>query len=318
MENTILSFPDRGKQYGQSSYRGNCSGYIQKSLFEQYGSKEVTDPMSGSGTTMDVAIEMGLKHHCYDLNSNPRPGIIGSFNAMTDEVPDEARASDTWFWHPPYSSVIGIPYAGKEWDDKHFQMQNGYDPKQFDLGRMDWPEFVKALQQITMKFYSAMDTGARMCVLMGDIKRKGKLHSMLLEMPIPGLLEQIIIKTQHNCVSDRSSYSNKNFVAIAHEYILVLKKTSPYILDFTVPTKVSLDMRNAKMVTWTDVVCAAFQSIKQKKGTKVASLQELYNEINGYERCKTNQNWQEKIRQVVREKESIFKPVDRGVYQCVV
>lgn len=306
---SIISFPSRGK-WGNSSYRGNCSGYVQKSLFEQYKTKIVTDPMAGSGTTMDVANDMNIKHHCYDLNSNPRNGIIGSFNAMTDEVPDEARESDLWFWHPPYSSVIGIPYAGSMWSDKEFQKVNGYDPKEFDLGRMDWPQFTKTLQHITMKFYAAMDTGARMCVLMGDIKRKGRLYSMLMEMAVPGVLEQIIIKAQHNCVSDNKTYANKNFISIVHEYILVLKKASPYILDFKYPTEVKLDIRDSQSATWSDIIFAVMQKFNYS-----VSLDQIYNEIEGHERCKTNPHWKEKIRQTLYTKKQYIS--SRRGYWCL-
>ena len=61
-----------------------------------------------------------------------------------------------------------------------------------------------------MKFYSSMETGARICTLVGDIKRNGVCYSMLKELCMPGQLENIIIKMQHNCVSDGNNYSNKN------------------------------------------------------------------------------------------------------------
>lgn len=57
--NSVISFPEKGP-YGSASYRGNCSGYVQKSLFEQFKSKEVCVPMAGSFTTKDVCDEMGI------------------------------------------------------------------------------------------------------------------------------------------------------------------------------------------------------------------------------------------------------------------
>lgn len=35
---------------------------------------------------------------------------------------------------------------------------------------------------------------------------------MLADIAKPGTLEQIIIKMQHNCVSDRNVYTNQNLV----------------------------------------------------------------------------------------------------------
>lgn len=296
---SIISFPDRGP-YGKSSYRGNCSGYVQKSLFEQFGSREVTDPMAGSFTTRDVANEMGIISHCYDLSQG--------FNALTDEIPDEACGADTWFWHPPYSEVIGIPYAGTEWDDKKFEKNFGYDPKPYDLGRMPWTEFVKAMNLCLMKFYQAMDVGARMCVLMGDIKRKGKLYSMLCDIVKPGQLENIVIKTQHNTVSGRNTYTGKKFIPIVHEYIMILKKPSPYAMEIILPRRYNADIRDSHTATWRDVVNAAMKKLGGK-----ASLEELYSELDGHKKAENNAHWKEKIRQTL-QKSSLFASNERGVW----
>ena len=298
---SIISFPERGDRWGSSKYRGNCSGYVQKTLFEQFRSKEVTDPMAGSYTTRDVANDMGIISHCYDLSMG--------FNAIRDEIPDEACGSDTWFWHPPYSEIIGIPYAGSMWDDKAFQRKFGYDPNPYDLGQMPWPQFVKAMNFCLMKFYSAMETGARICVLMGDIKRKGVCYSMLKEIAMPGVLENIVIKAQHNCVSDRKTYSNQNFIPIVHEYIMILKKVSPYQLDFKFTDTKQLDIRDSRNATWRDVVHA----VLNKCGGK-ASLTDIYREVEGHRKCNENPHWREKIRQVL-QCSSCFTSDQRGVWQ---
>ena len=58
---TVLSFPERGP-YGESNYRGNCSGYVQKSLFEFFQPKKVGDFMAGSNTTGDVCEELSINY----------------------------------------------------------------------------------------------------------------------------------------------------------------------------------------------------------------------------------------------------------------
>lgn len=296
---SIISFPNRGK-WGNSKYRGNCSGYVQKSLFEQFHTKEVTDPMAGSFTTRDVANDMGIISHCYDLSQG--------FNALTDEVPEEACGSDLWFWHPPYSSVINIPYAGSMWDDKAFEAKFGYDPKPYDLGQMDWDEFVLAMNKCMLKFYAAMETGARMCVLMGDIKRNGVCRSMIRDIAQPGVLENIVIKAQHNCVSDGHTYSNRNFIPIIHEYIMILKKMAPYSLDFTMTKRYKLDIRDSKDVSWKDVVAAVLNKLGRE-----ATLDEIYAEIDGFKKCDTNSHWKDKIRQTLQQY-SMFSSTRRGVW----
>lgn len=100
------------------------------------------------------------------------------------------------------------------------QSRYGYDPKKLDLSRIpDWDRFVEAMNYAMMKQFTALEKGGRIAVLMGDIKKKGKLYSMLSEIIKPGTLENIIIKMQHNCVSDNTTYSGK-FIPIVHEYVM--------------------------------------------------------------------------------------------------
>ena len=42
----------------------------------------------------------------------------------------------------------------------------GFDPKPYDLGRMDWENFIKALNYCILKMYAALETGGRMGILM--------------------------------------------------------------------------------------------------------------------------------------------------------
>ena len=73
--NSVLSYPDRGP-WGDSRYRGNCSGYIFRDLFTQLRPKSMCDCMMGSGTSIEVAEEMGIKATGLDLR-------LG-FNALRD------------------------------------------------------------------------------------------------------------------------------------------------------------------------------------------------------------------------------------------
>ena len=42
LTSSILSFRERGND-GQSSYRGNCSGYVIESLIDHYNIDEISD-----------------------------------------------------------------------------------------------------------------------------------------------------------------------------------------------------------------------------------------------------------------------------------
>ena len=289
MENdsTVLSFPDRGP-WGDSKYRGNCSGWYQAFLIWKYKVKKFAELFAGSGTGYDVAKDMEINYIGADLNPLAvRPGII-CVNAVTDPVPVEFANADFVFMHPPYGAVIKIPYAGSMYPDPTGILSKS------DLGQMPWDKFMVSLNQIVMRYFSAMEGGARMGILMGDVRRKG-LHSMLTDIVKPGELEQVIIKMQHNTCSGGRSYSSKNFVPIVHEYILVLKKTFPYILDFQVPLKKKLDVRDSNSATWRDVVFAVL-----KKLGKNASLASIYSEIEGHAKAEKNPHWRDKVRQVLQ------------------
>lgn len=300
-DTTVLSFSDRGS-WGCSNYRGNCSGWYQAFLIWKYKVKKFAELFSGSGTGYDVAKDMQVDYVGADLNPVPvRPGIL-CVNALTDEVPVAFTNADFLFMHPPYGAEIRIPYAGSQYPDPTGELSKS------DLGQMPWDLFIKSLNKVVMKYFSAMESGSRMGILMGDVRRNGVLHSMLTDIVKPGELDQILIKMQHNTVSGNRTYSSRNFVPIVHEYILILKKTSPYILDFQIPMKKELDIRDSFSATWRDVVFA----VMRKLG-KSASLSNIYKEVEGHEKTRTNPHWKDKIRQVL-QKYPDFISESRGVW----
>ena len=74
---SILSFPDRGP-WGDKAYRGNCSGHIYKSLYEQLEPKSIVEVFAGSGTAKDVADELGIPIVTLDLKDG--------FDATKDSI----------------------------------------------------------------------------------------------------------------------------------------------------------------------------------------------------------------------------------------
>lgn len=103
--NSILSFPDRGP-WGDSKYRGNCSGHVYKALFEQLAPRSFCDPMVGSGTSIAVAQEMGIEAHGLDLRYG--------FNALRDSILEAigGNAVDLTVSHPPYGEMTKSQASG--------------------------------------------------------------------------------------------------------------------------------------------------------------------------------------------------------------
>lgn len=294
---SIVSYPDRG-QGGRNSYRGNCSPRLISDIIDQYRIRSLSDYMVGSGTTGDVCREKLVSGTYLDLNRG--------FDMMSMDIPERP---ENVFWHPPYDDIV--VYSDEMYKAQDIISRYGFDPRVNDLSRCNgWEDFVKKMNYCTMKQFTAMEKGGRMFILMGDIKKKGKLYSMLLDIAKPGTVEQIIIKAQHNCVSDSRSYAGR-FVPIVHEYLLVLRKDSPLIFNIQVSKNVKGDMRDMKGCTWRDVVASVLEAQQRP-----LTLNEIYESIDGHKRCEQNPHWRDKVRQVLQRFDE-FKHVGRGVYQYV-
>lgn len=291
---SVVSYPDRGNG-GRSSYRGNCSPLLIEDIIQQYGLQYLSDYMVGSGTTEDVCRAKGIPGVFLDLNRG--------FDLVEMEIPDVPR---NIFWHPPYGDMI--IYSGSQYSAEAVLQQYGIDPKKNDLSRCgSWAEFVEKMNYCLMKQYAALEKGGRMFTLMGDMKRKGVLYSMLADIIKPGTLEQIIIKLQHNCVSSRTNYSGK-FVPIVHEYLMVLRKDAALMFPVSLPRRYNYDMRDGRVGTWRDVLVGCLAD----KGA--LHLDQIYEMVDGHKKAAANPHWREKIRQTL-QMYPCFRSDSRGVWQ---
>ena len=295
---SVTSYPVRDDRYGKNTYRGNCSGLLIKDLIAQYRLKGLSDFMVGSGTTEDVVRETGLRGTFADLNRG--------YDMMTMDIPERA---ENIFWHPPYHDMI--VYSGKQYDARQVESETGLPVATIyagDLSRCaSWEEFVKRMNYCCLKQYSALEKGGRMFILVGDMKRKGHLYSMVRDIICPGTLEQIIIKTQHNTWSGRQTYSG-NFIAIAHEYLIVLRRDAGLIVPVSWGTHKEYDLREFQGQSWRDLVYAVIE----ENGGKM-TLQELYDALKDTAKAKKNAHWQEKVRQTLQNIRN-FVRTERGCY----
>lgn len=292
---SIVSYPERGEG-GNNRYRGNCSPKLVEDLIGFFRPAEICDYMCGSGTTKAAADKCGIGSHLYDLHSG--------FDVMNCEIPERPEFI---FWHPPYWDIV--TYSGVMYSAADVQNQYGYDPKQFDLSRIpDWESFVKAMNYAMIKQFTALEKGGRMAVLMGDIKKKGQLYSMLAEIVKPGTMENIIIKAQHNCFSDKIQYSG-SFIPILHEYVMIVRKDDAILYPILFSEKKQVDVRDMPGATWRDVVAAVLEQCDE-----AVPLTYLYEQIESHERAKTHKWWKEKIRQTLQYNPEHFLHAGRGLW----
>lgn len=292
---SIVSYPERGEG-GNNRYRGNCSPKLVEDLIGFFRPAEICDYMCGSGTTKAAADKCGIGSHLYDLHSG--------FDVMNCEIPERPEFI---FWHPPYWDIV--TFSDVMYSATDVQNQYGYDPKQFDLSRIpDWESFVKAMNYAMIKQFSALEKGGRMAVLMGDIKKKGQLYSMLAEIVKPGTMENIIIKAQHNCFSEKIQYSG-SFIPILHEYVMIVRKDDAILYPILFSEKKQVDVRDMPGATWRDVVAAVLEQCDE-----AVPLTYLYEQIESHERAKTHKWWKEKIRQTLQYNPEHFLHAGRGLW----
>lgn len=195
---SIISYSNRGN-YGDSSYRGNCSGNVIKDLIKHFypdnlKPQKFIEVFSGGGTGKDVAKELNIFNSLHlDLNNG--------WDALIDEIPSGA---DFIFSHPPY------------WDIISYEKQRGNYNANDLSNNMDYEEFINKLNLVNEKIYHSLIVSGRHVILIGDVRKQGKYYSIIKDMNWYGDLESHIIKIQYNCLSDNKIYNNNNFIPIKH------------------------------------------------------------------------------------------------------
>lgn len=293
---TIASYFARGK-YGNNQWRGNFSGLLVKDLIEHYEPKFVIEPMVGGGSSKQVFDEMGINNLCLDLNPK-----WGGFDALKHELP---YSSDFIVWHPPYMAFEGsaMPrYSGVEW---------GNSPHPSDGSHITNPvEFTKWFNKIQANFYASLRKGGHLAILMGDSRFKGNFYSMYKSMDIYGTLEQVIIKKQHNCLSDNFKYLGSKFIPITHEYLVIIRKDDNYVFPCHIVKNIPIDIRKSEKVTWKTLIQATLENMGGK-----ATVAQLYNALSEHQKANANNNVREKIRQVLGKYTEEFERVSDGVFK---
>lgn len=204
MSTSVISHPSRGK-WGQSSWRGNCSGYVYQDIFQQLQPQTFCDPMVGSGTSVEVAQEMGIEAFGLDLHSG--------FNILRHSILDATgKPVDLCLSHPPYHDMI--VYSGNVYPGEHPD----------DLSRCADPEeFMDKLQQALLNQREAVRHGGYYGTIIGDLRRNGQYWSFQADAiaRMPGSeLKAVLIKAQHNVQSASRQYAGMRLPRVSHEYIL--------------------------------------------------------------------------------------------------
>jgi hypothetical protein len=292
---SIMSFPDRGP-WGKSSWRGNFSGHVVKALIHQTKPTFFIDAMMGSGTSVDVAKDMGVECLGLDLHSG--------FNILKHSILERAggREACLVLTHPPYGQMIR--YSSDVW---------GTEAHPDDLSHCTSDEdFHEKMHIALLNQRQATKPGGYYATVIGDLRSKGKYVSyqaeMIARMPADELAS-VQIKLQHNTMSGSRSYAPMKMPRIEHEYVIVWMKPKRIITLLQTLATSARQQHSRMLGTWRAIVKQALIQMGGK-----ASLPELYEFVAQAkpEQLGTNPNWQAKIRQILQQ--GPFTPLERGVW----
>lgn len=299
---SIASYFARGK-YGSNKWRGNCSGLLIKDLLQHYKPDTFGDLAVGSGTSIEVATDLGYtKANTVFSDLNPK------FGGIDISDPDiDFPLMDFIFFHPPYYVFPGS--AMPTYSGIHQGGMWGEQIHPSDGSRITDPmEFKAWFDKCNANLYKLLHKGGRLAILMGDSRFQGKYYSMFKNMDVFGDIEQVIIKQQHNCLTDSIKYSGR-FIPIQHEYLVIIRKNNPYIVPLSTVNFTEKDIRSSTKVTWATVISMILENHNGK-----LSKDELVSIMERHPKGKNNNHCYAKLRQELAKHPKMFFRKENMVY----
>lgn len=215
---TLWDYPSQ--HYGDSlqgdpNYRGATPSYIVWNLLQRYTREGnlVVDPCAGSGTTLDVARDLGRKALGYDI-APTRPDIV---RADARKLPLQDATADFVFIDPPYST--------------HLQYSD--DPR--CIGKLDAASggYYKAMGLVIAEVHRVLKPDRHMALYVGDSFVKGKgfypigfeLFALMRKRFEP---VDIVSVVRHNKTLTMGNYRAAaeagNFFLRGFNYLFIMKK----------------------------------------------------------------------------------------------
>lgn len=189
--------------YGDSRYRGNCSGLLIRDLLKYYQPSRVLDPMAGSGTCRDVCRQLGIKCCSFDLHAG--------FDAQDCDSYRDLGQFDLVWLHPPYWKMIC-------YGDDARCLSNA--PTLVD--------FQRRLRLVIRNCHSVLAQRGHLVILMGDGKYDGEYMGLPFRTLWLAFQENLwlaapeIVRFQHGATSSTKEYAT-SFIPRLHDICLVLK-----------------------------------------------------------------------------------------------
>lgn len=216
---TLWEYPSQDygdTQQGRAGYKGATPSYIIWNLLQRYTKPNdlVIDPCAGSGTTLDVARDLGRRSLGYDVH----PARKDIFRVDARKLPPElTNKVDFVFIDPPYGTHLDY----------------GPDPR--DIGKLDAADsaYYDAMDQVISEIHRVLKPGKYMALYVSDSFVKGKgFHPIGFELfaRLRAKLEpvDIISVVRHNKTLEMGNYRKAaeegNFYLRGFNYLFIMKK----------------------------------------------------------------------------------------------
>ncbi|HDP34557.1 MAG TPA: DNA methylase [Candidatus Hydrogenedentes bacterium] len=218
MTTTLWDFPSQqygNETQGDKNYAGATPAYILWNLLQRYTKpgELVVDVMAGSGTTLDVARDLGRRALGYDIHATRRD----IFNCDARKLPLEDAKAAFVFVDPPYSTHI--TYSD--------------DPR--CIGKLDarGSAYYEAMAQVIREMHRILKPERHAAMYVSDSFKKGAafcpigfdLFALLRKRFTP---VDIICVTRRNSKLERSNWHKAalegNYFLRGFNYLFIMKK----------------------------------------------------------------------------------------------
>jgi len=217
---TLWDYPSQDygdAQQGVPGYKGATPSYVIWNLLQRYTKPNdlVIDPCAGSGTTLDVARDLGRRALGYDVH----PTRKDIFRVDARKLPPELTGKvDFVFIDPPYSTHLDY----------------GPDPR--DIGKLDAAggEYYAAMEQVIKEIHRVLKPGGHAGLYVSDsfVKDKGFYpigFELFQRMRAAGLEPvDIVAVVRHNKTLQMGNYrkaaEEQNFFLRGFNYLFIMRK----------------------------------------------------------------------------------------------
>ena len=229
---TLWEYPsqDYGREpHGNKDYVGATPAWVIWQLLSRYTREgdAVLDPMCGSGTTIDVAAELGRKPVGFDLAPS-RPDIKP---ADARKIPLADTSVDFAFIDPPYSTHVD--YSDDPRCIGKLDAGGGEMEKRKEKKEMEGNAYYDAMGQVIGELHRVLKNRRYMALYVSDSFKKGKPF-MPIGFELFALLRRhfkaidIIAVVRHNRTLKRNHWHTAavegNYFLRGFNYLFIMKK----------------------------------------------------------------------------------------------